>query len=302
MAQIVQRLKDSGGTSYIEYYATPSYTRNGSKVTVSIRCSLYGWGYVSWAYLDGVELARQPDSGTVITKTFTYDNAAAKTYSYEMKARLQTAREYESYYYTETVSIDVPAYIPPVNGSSIAGGSTYSLVSGAWKKNDSAYIKVNGVWKESQTFVKNNGVWKPKILYNIGDQCTETTGGWSGTGLPSTYVIGTLGTDRIKMYGTTDKNTGLGTVNKINFAGYSTLIAQINVISTYQTYYPFSIYITEDKSSESGVLINIPTDATLGRKTITVSLSNLTATSGYVCLFTPGTSSYKTDIFNIYLE
>ena len=180
MAQIVQRLKDSGGTSYIEYYATPSYTRNGSKVTVSIRCSLYGWGYVALAYLDGVELARQPDSGTVITKTFTYDNAAAKTYSYEMKARLQTAKEYQSYYYTETVSIDVPAYVPPAI-EPFPGIPTYSRVAGAWKENDNAYIKVGGVWKEAQTFVKNRGVWKPRILYNVSDQCEGFTGGWIQT-------------------------------------------------------------------------------------------------------------------------
>lgn len=180
MAQIVQRLKDSGGTSYIEYYATPSYTRNGSKVTVSIRCSLYGWGYVAWAYLNNQELARQPDSGTVITKTFTYDDAAAKTYSYEMKARLQTARTYQSYYYTETVSIDVPAYVPPAI-EPFPGIPTYSRVAGAWKKNDSAYIKVGGIWKEAQAFVKNRGVWKPKILYDVDNQYAGTTGGWIQT-------------------------------------------------------------------------------------------------------------------------
>lgn len=153
MASIVQRLRDGGGTAYIEYYATPSYTRNGSKVTVSIRCSLYGYGYVAWAYLAGVELARQPASGTVITKTFTYDNAEAKTYSYEMKVRLQTASQYQSYYYTETVSIDVPAYVPP-------GPEVYVKVGGTWKEVSNVYVKVNGAWKEGTVNVKVGGVWK----------------------------------------------------------------------------------------------------------------------------------------------
>lgn len=153
MPRIVESLKDSGGSAYIEYYTSPSYTRNGSKVTVSIRCSLYGWGYVAWAYLDDVELARQPASGTVITKTFTYDDAEAKTYSYEMKVRLQTASQYQSYYYTNTVSIDVPAYVPP-------GPEVYVKVGGTWKEASNVYVKVNGAWKEGTMKVKVDGAWK----------------------------------------------------------------------------------------------------------------------------------------------
>lgn len=153
MAEIVQRLKDSGGESYIEYYATASYVRDGSKVTITVRCSLYGYGYVAWAYLNDVELARQPAAGTVINKTFTYDNAAAKTYSFNMKARLQTARGYQSYYYTETLTIDVPAYVPP-------GSEVYVKVSGAWKKASKVYTKVNGAWKEGIVKVKVGGAWK----------------------------------------------------------------------------------------------------------------------------------------------
>lgn len=153
MAQIVQRLKDSGGTSYIEYYATASYVRDGSKVTITVRCSLYGYGYVAWAYLNDVELARQPASGTVINKTFTYDNAAAKTYSFDMKVRLQTASGYQSYYYTETLTITVPAYVPPVT-------EAYIKVNGTWKKAGAVYVKVNGAWKECTVKFKTGGVWK----------------------------------------------------------------------------------------------------------------------------------------------
>lgn len=153
MAKIVQRLNDGGGTSYIEYYATASYVRDGSKVTITVRCSLYGYGYVAWAYLNGVDLAHQPASGTVINKTFTYDNAATKTYSFDMKVRLQTASEYPSYYYTNTLTIDVPAYVPP-------GPEVYVNVDGAWKKASGIYVNVEGTWTPGTLKYNAEGEWK----------------------------------------------------------------------------------------------------------------------------------------------
>ena len=67
-----------------------------------------------------------------------------------MKARLQTARGYESYYYTETLSIDVPA----------AGAEAYIKVNGTWKKASAAYVRANGAWKECTVKFKTGGAWK----------------------------------------------------------------------------------------------------------------------------------------------
>lgn len=104
------KITDGGGTASIDYSATATYVRSGSTVTITVKCSVYGWGHYYQAFLNGVKVIDSED--TTVYRTFTYDNAAAKTYSFPMKAYVQTAAGYEGYEYTSALSIDVPAYVP----------------------------------------------------------------------------------------------------------------------------------------------------------------------------------------------
>lgn len=154
MASIVETLSDGGGKTHIEYYASAAYVRNGSKVTITVTCSIYGWGYTCWAYLAGTEIARNPDPATTVKKTFNYDNADAKTYSFTMGAKLSTAKDYPSYDYTATLTIDVPAYVPP-------GAQAWVNPDGTWRKAEGS-LNVDGVWKTLLAKINiQEGEWEP---------------------------------------------------------------------------------------------------------------------------------------------
>lgn len=145
------KITDAGGTASIEYYATPSYTRSGSKVTITVRCSVYGWGKYYRAYLNGALVIDSTD--TSINKTFTYDNANAKTYTFSMEARVRTQDGSDEYAYYETASIYVPAYVPP-------GPEVHVKVDGAWKKASGVYLNAGGTWKSGTLKYNAGGVWK----------------------------------------------------------------------------------------------------------------------------------------------
>lgn len=104
------KITDGGGTASIDYSATATYARSGSKVTITVKCSVYGWGHYYQAFLNGAKVIDSED--TTVYRTFTYNDASAKTYSFPMKAYVQTEAGYEGYEYTETLSVDVPAYVP----------------------------------------------------------------------------------------------------------------------------------------------------------------------------------------------
>ena len=130
------KISDGGGTASITYSATATYTRSGSKVTITVKCSVYGWGKYYQAFLNGSKVIDSTD--TTVYKTFAYDNAAAKTYSFSMKAYLQTASGYSGYEYTATLTIDVPA----------ASAQVWVNVNGTWKKAGKVYVRVSGTWKQ----------------------------------------------------------------------------------------------------------------------------------------------------------
>lgn len=146
------KITDGGGTASIEYYATATYTRSGSKVTITVKCSVYGWGHYYRAYLNG-DLAIDSEDTTVY-KTFTYDNASAKTYSFAMKAYVQTAAGYSGYEYTETLTVDVPAYVPP-------GAQAWVNPDGTWRK-AKTFLNVAAAWKTLLAKINiQEGEWEP---------------------------------------------------------------------------------------------------------------------------------------------
>jgi len=148
--------RDTGGYAQISGTVSASYVRSGSKVTITITVTLGSDPYPLHAYRYGVDIGgvtfiSQDNSLTTATKTYTYDDASAKTYSYSVSTYLQTARSYSGYTDTySSLTIAVPA----------AGAEAYIKVNGTWKKASAVYVKVNGAWKECIVKFKTGGVWK----------------------------------------------------------------------------------------------------------------------------------------------
>lgn len=142
--------RDSGGTATCYGSVSATYSRSGSKVTITVSVTLTsGQGKYWGVSIDDVDV-RYNEVGTT-TKTYTYDNAAAKTYSFVVKSYVQTATGYAGQTYThDPLTVSVPA----------ASGQCYVKVNGAWKKASKVYTKVNGAWKEGIVKVKVNGAWK----------------------------------------------------------------------------------------------------------------------------------------------
>lgn len=148
MAYISDRQTYGVNTAGIDYTATASYTRSGSKVTITVKCTVTGWGHYYKAFLNGTEVIDSVD--TTVYKTFTYDNAAAKTYSFPMKTYLQAIAEIDGQEKNATLTIYVPA----------ASAQVWVNVNGIWKKASKVYAKVSGAWQEGLVKFKTGGAWK----------------------------------------------------------------------------------------------------------------------------------------------
>lgn len=148
MAYISDRQTYGANTAGIDYTATASYTRSGSKVTITVKCTVTGWGHYYQAFLNGVKVIDSED--TTVYRTFTYDNAAAKTYSFPMKTYLQAIAEIDGQEKTATLTISVPA----------ASARVWVNVDGAWKKDSRVWANAAGAWKDGLVKIETGGAWK----------------------------------------------------------------------------------------------------------------------------------------------
>ena len=145
---------DTGGYAQVYGTVTASYVRNGNKVTITITVTINSTFLHAHRYgvnVNGVAFITQDNGLKTATKTYTYDDASAKTYSFPVTTYVQTAAGYSGY--TDTygpLTIDVPA----------AGAEGYIKVNGTWKKASKVYVKVNGAWKECTVKFKTGGAWK----------------------------------------------------------------------------------------------------------------------------------------------
>lgn len=75
------------------------------------------------------------------------------------------------------------------------------------------------------------------VLYDSGDQYTDITGGWTGVGYTSSGAEGpgTLGDTAMIFNGDGEHQPTLGTLNSIDFTGYTTLCVKGTVESTGST-------------------------------------------------------------------
>lgn len=152
MAYIYDKQTYGVNTAGIEYSATATYTRSGSKVTITVKCTVDGWGHYYQAFLNGSMVI--DSEKTTVYKTFTYDNAAAKTYSFPMKTYIQAIKEIDGQEKTATLTVDVPAYVPP-------GAQAWVNPDGTWRK-AKTWLNVADVWKTLLAKINiQEGEWEP---------------------------------------------------------------------------------------------------------------------------------------------
>ena len=143
---------DAGGYAEINCIATATYARSGSQVTITVTVKVYdSQGHYFNVTLNGAYVIQEQN--TTVTKTFTYDDAEAKTYSFPMVAYIQTAAGYTGESTTGTLTIDVPA----------AGELWIKIAETVWKKTDQNSIKTDATTQTTvtQALVKTDDTtWK----------------------------------------------------------------------------------------------------------------------------------------------
>lgn len=133
---------DAGGYAEINCIATATAARSGSSVTITVTVKVYdSQGHYFNVTLNGAYVIEQQN--TTVTRTFTYDDAAAKTYSFPMVAYIQTAAGYTGESTTGTLTIDVPA----------AGAQGYVNIGGVARPIVKTLVNVGGVGKEANAKV-----------------------------------------------------------------------------------------------------------------------------------------------------
>jgi hypothetical protein len=118
-------------------------------------------------------------------------------------------------------------------------GTSSSVEFNALKKNGlqvypiSAKQYIGGVWVDKSAKSYQGGAWvdlaSDCYLYNSGDQCSDITGGWGKSdwtwaGNANSINGRTINSDNIKLSANPPTYAAaVGTNNKVNFSGYSTL-------------------------------------------------------------------------------
>lgn len=141
-------------------------------------------------------------------------------------------------------------------------------------------------------------------LFDNGNQCTNTTGGWSNNGYTFNNALYSvdISDEKIELYGKDGGFSGCGTGEMINLSGYSKMIIDIDVISTNSTYSPGTMVLTSSKTiNNSNIKVKYNFSTTKGRKEYEFDISDVNY-SVYLCAFAGGSPSYKTDIYAIYAK
>lgn len=186
-----------------------------------------------------------------------------------------------------------------------------SVPFNALKKNEvqvcpiSAKQYVDGAWVDKTAKSYQGGVWADwwnGELYIEGNTYNYVTGGWNSDGWTGGQgvVSPTYLSDRVQMYGTNSKPTVMCTANQINFSGYQNLKLTCNVLSTYSSTSACRLSV---RSAKGGVYDNIVASTQssgLGEQTLCIDVSGVE--TGYVMVYCDGNTSYKMDIFRIFLD
>lgn len=142
-------------------------------------------------------------------------------------------------------------------------------------------------------------------LFDNGDECTDTTGGWTNTGYTYDALLTTppeISDGRIQLYGKAGGNTGIGTTQSIDLTGYSKLVIDRDVISTLSNYSAGQIWLLPSKnvvSSQAKAMLAF--GSATGRAEQEIDVTNIN-TPVYVFAAVGGNAQYKVDIYDIHAE
>lgn len=142
-------------------------------------------------------------------------------------------------------------------------------------------------------------------LFDNGDECVNVTGGWTNAGYTYSSMLPAppeISDGRIQLYGKSGGNTGIGTAQSIDLAGYSKLVIDRDVLSTNGDYSAGQLWLLPGK-----YVVNSQAKATLqfgsatGRAEQEIDVTNIN-TPVYVFASVGGSTQYKVDVYNIRLE
>ena len=142
-------------------------------------------------------------------------------------------------------------------------------------------------------------------LFDNGDECAGVTGGWTNTGYTYDALLTTppeISNGRIQLYGKSGGNTGIGTAQSIDLTGYSKLVIDRDVLSTFGSYSAGQIWLLPSKN-----VVTSQAKATLqfghatGRAEQEIDVTNIN-TPVYVFAAVGGNAQYKVDIYAIFAK
>ena len=123
-------------------------------------------------------------------------------------------------------------------------------------------------------------------LYNYGDECTDVTGGWGGTGVKNS--------DNIYLYGWAGGSLRCKTANEIDLTDYKTLYVDVDVISVLSNQYGFNLVVEGAREYDLSV-------TTVGRNIYSVDISSVSVKSAFTILV-QWDAKCKASVYGIWLE
>lgn len=141
-------------------------------------------------------------------------------------------------------------------------------------------------------------------LYKDGDEYEEITGGWGTDGYScASYPLyaGTKNETNMYIAGGLSNGEGmLGTINAVDLTGYTKLKAEVNIISTYQSYNTLALTVRSGKNW-SDATYGSDSSNVLGNQTYEIDVSDVNEPV-YITVHVGGVSSYKGYVYKIWLE
>lgn len=150
------------------------------------------------------------------------------------------------------------------NGITVCPIEAKQYSGGAWVER-TAQSYQGGAWVE----------WWQGELYKSGRQYERLTGGWKIVN--ASAGVGALKNDHIYLgySGNSGRDAAAYTNNKIDFSGYKTLKAEVNILNLGDTYYGFYLGVSNNKTSGNFEGFAAYTKSrTLGRTTVSFDLSS----------------------------
>lgn len=140
-------------------------------------------------------------------------------------------------------------------------------------------------------------------LYNLGDECTSVTGGWTSGGIYKTQTLSEpiRNEDNIQCNGTSGKKTGVITTEAIPFAGFSKLCTEI-IVDEYDSTYDASPGLCICSKDTRTEIANVGCGtASTSKKTVELSIDS-TIDGACVVILAYSTTGCKGRFYRVWLE